>query len=75
MNEGWKSIKLNEFEHVVTGPSQSLLRVSGRAGKRRAGPRPVLVIGTPPPARRFAPLLAPEDRGRVLHAAYAVPTA
>jgi hypothetical protein len=76
VTEGWKSIRLNEFEHVVTGPSQSLLRVSGRAGKRSwAGPRPVLVIGTAPPAHRFAPLLAPEDRSRVLHAAYAVPTA
>ncbi len=76
MTEGWKSIRLNEFEHVVTGLSQSLLRVNGRASRRSSsGPRPVLVIGTPPAAHRFGPLRAPEDRSRTLHAAYAVPTA
>jgi chromosome segregation ATPase len=76
VTEGWKSIRLTEFEHVVTGPFQSLLRVNGRASRRSSsGPRPVLVMGVPPDAHRFAPLRAPEDRGRVLHAAYAVPTA
>jgi hypothetical protein len=75
VTEGWKSIRLNQFEHVVTGPSQSLLRVNGRTARRRSpGPRPVLVIGTTP-AHRFAPLRAPEDRSRFLHAAYPVPTA
>ncbi len=76
MTEGWKSVRLNQFEHVVTGPSQSLLRVNGKAPRRSSpGPRPVLVIGTSPAAHRFAPLRAPEDRSRFLHVAYAVPTA
>jgi DNA repair exonuclease SbcCD ATPase subunit len=73
--EGWKSIKLKEFEHVVTGPSQSLLRVRGRAPRRGAADqRPTLVVAGPV-EHRFAPLRTPEDRGGVLRVAYAVPTA
>ncbi|HET9103419.1 MAG TPA: hypothetical protein VFN55_08700 [Solirubrobacteraceae bacterium] len=75
MNDAWRSIRLTEFEHVVTGPSQSLLRVGGRApDDRAAGARPVLVMQTPSGEARFHPLPAPSDRPGVLRAAYAVPT-
>ena len=76
VTEGWKSIELDVFEHVVTGPSQSLLRVSGKAAPgSEAAPKPTLVVGAAPAQQRFAPLRAPQDRGGVLRAAYAVPTA
>lgn len=60
---------------MVTGPAESLLRVGAKT--LRGGPserRPVLIIGGPTDEHRFAALQAPEDRGRVLRAAYVVPT-
>ncbi|HEY5188946.1 MAG TPA: hypothetical protein VII87_07930, partial [Solirubrobacteraceae bacterium] len=76
MTEAWKSIKLQEFEHVVTGPAESLLRVSGKPPRRRAsGPRPTLIVEGPTAEHRYRPLSAPRDRGGVLRAAYAIPTA
>lgn len=75
MTDAWRSITLTEFEHVVTGQSQSLLRVCGRGPvERAAGPRPVLVMETTAGEARFHPLRAPADRSGVMRAAYAVPT-
>jgi hypothetical protein len=68
-------MRLTEFEHVVTGPTQSLLRVCGQSPPEHApGPRPVLVIETAAGDARFHPLRAPDDLRGVLRAAYAVPT-
>lgn len=76
MTDAWRSITLTEYEHVVTGPSQSLLRVCGQAPpERAAGPRPTLVMATAAGEARFHPLRAPEDRRGIMRAAYAVPTA
>jgi DNA repair exonuclease SbcCD ATPase subunit len=69
-------MRLTEFEHVVTGPTQSLLRVCGQTPPEDApGPRPVLVIETAAGEARFHPLRSPDDLRGVLRAAYAVPTA
>jgi hypothetical protein len=74
VSEAWPAIKINEFEHVVTG-SASLLRVSGQGPRRREpGHRPALVIDDGIKEHRFSPLSAPPDEGRTLRAAYAVPT-
>ena len=61
---------------MVTGPAESLLRVSGKPPRRRAsGPRPTLIVEGPTAEHRYRPLSAPRDRGGVLRAAYAIPTA
>lgn len=68
-------MRLTEFEHVVTGPAQSLLRVCGSIALDRApGQRPVLVMETAGGEARFHPLRAPDDRSGVIRAAYTVPT-
>ena len=75
VTDAWRSIRLTEFEHVVTGPAQSLLRVCGQAPPDHApGPRPVLVIESAAGEARFHPLRAPDDLRGVIRAAYAVPT-
>ncbi len=74
MSDAWPAIKIREFEHVVTGPSSALLRITGQGPRRREpGRRPALVIDDGTKQRRFAPLHAPADSGRTLRAAYAVP--
>ena len=74
VSEAWPAIKIKAFEHVVTGPSSSLLRISGLGPRRREpGPRPALVVDDGTNLRRFLPLPAPADLGRTLRAAYAVP--
>ncbi|MEO6858837.1 MAG: hypothetical protein ABI323_09645 [Solirubrobacteraceae bacterium] len=74
MSEAWPAIKIKEFEHVVTGPSSSLLRINGQGPRRREpGPRPALVIDDGTKLRHFPALPAPADSGRTLRAAYSVP--
>jgi DNA repair exonuclease SbcCD ATPase subunit len=76
VTDAWQSIKLREFEYVVTGPEACLLRVSGRASWRRGSERrPTLLLQHDESERRFEPLRAPSDRGSILRAAYAVPSA
>jgi chromosome segregation ATPase len=76
VTDAWPAIKIREFEHVATRPTQSLLRVSGQAKRRRdPGPRPALVIDDGNAHHRFSALSAPPDRGRTLRAAYPAPTA
>jgi hypothetical protein len=71
----WKSIKIREFEYVVTGPSMSLLRVSARAPRRRGtGARPTLLVQNGVEEHSFEPIQAPPDAHRVLRAAYSVPS-
>jgi hypothetical protein len=76
VSDPWQAIKIREFEHVVTGPSMSLLRVSGKAQWRRGSEhRPTLVVDDGVRQHRFEPIQAPPDRHGVLRAAYAVPSA
>jgi predicted nucleic acid-binding Zn-ribbon protein len=76
VTDAWQSIKLREFEYVVTGPETCLLRVSGRASWRRGSERrPILLLQHDESERRFEPLRAPSDRGGTLRVAYAVPAA
>jgi len=71
----WKSIKIREFEYVVTGPSMSLMRVSARAPRRRGTePRPILLVQDGIQEQSFEPIQAPPDGHRVLRAAYSVPS-
>ena len=71
----WKSIKIREFEYVVTGPSMSLLRVSARTPRRRGtGARPTLLVQNGVEEHSFEPIQAPPDAHRVLRAAYSVPS-
>jgi predicted nucleic acid-binding Zn-ribbon protein len=75
VTDAWQSIKLREFEYVVTGPETCLLRVSGRASWRRGSERrPILLLAHGESEHRFEPLRAPSDRGGSLRAAYAVPS-
>ncbi|MDQ6836467.1 MAG: hypothetical protein M3016_09815, partial [Actinomycetota bacterium] len=75
MSDAWPAIKVRDFEHVVTGPSKSLLRVSGQGPRRRdSGHRPALIISARTGRHRFSALPAPPDQGRLLRAAYAVST-
>jgi hypothetical protein len=76
VTDAWQSIKLREFEYVITGPEACLLRVSGRASWRRGSERrPILLLQQDESEHRFEPLRAPLDRGGTLRAAYAVPSA
>jgi DNA repair exonuclease SbcCD ATPase subunit len=76
VTDAWQSIKLREFEYVITGPETCLLRVSGRASWRRGSERrPILLLAHDESEHRFEPLRAPSDRGGTLRAAYAVPSA
>lgn len=74
MTDGWQSIKIKQFEHVMASPSTALLRVSGKPPRRRsAGERPALLVEAGPTSLRFAALPAPLDPRGVLRAAYSVP--
>jgi hypothetical protein len=69
-------MKIKRFEHIVAGPTTSLLRVSGRPPWRRgAAQRPTLVLDKDGDAHRYAALPAPDDPRGTLRAAYSVPSA
>ncbi len=76
MSDAWKAVKIGELEHVVTGPSVSLLRISAKAPRRGSlEPRPTLLIDDGLQTHRFEPIKAPPEPRRLLRAAYAVPSA
>jgi chromosome segregation ATPase len=74
VTDAWHSLKIRQFEHVAAGPSTALLRISGRASRRRvnAGPRPTLLADDGLTVHRFEPLPSPPDARGVLRAAYSV---
>jgi hypothetical protein len=72
--DAWNSIKIRQFEHVMVSPTVVLLRVSGKASRRRSdvGPRPSLITDDGQTTRRFTAVPSPPDERGVLRAAYSV---
>jgi hypothetical protein len=78
VSEAWRALKIKQFEHVSAAPSVALLRITGKAPRRRdASPdeRPTLLADDGREVARFAALPSPPDDRGVLRAAYSVPAA
>jgi DNA repair exonuclease SbcCD ATPase subunit len=75
VTDAWRTIKIRQFEHVIAGPTTSLLRVSGKPPRRHdRSQRPTLLADDGSNVHRFAAIPAPPDPRGVLRAAYSVPT-
>jgi DNA repair exonuclease SbcCD ATPase subunit len=75
VTDAWRSIKIRQFEHVIAGPTTSLLRVSGKPRRRHGAlQRPTLLADDGLHVQRFAAIPSPPDPRGVLRAAYSVPT-
>jgi chromosome segregation ATPase len=77
VSDPWASVKIRQFEHFVAGPSMTLLRIDGKAPRRRStdGPRPTLLADDGWKVHRFSALPSPPDARGILRAAYSVPAA
>jgi hypothetical protein len=78
VSEAWRALKIKQFEQVSAAPSVALLRITGKAPRRRdASPdeRPTLLADDGREVARFAALPSPPDDRGVLRAAYSVPEA
>jgi hypothetical protein len=72
VSDAWRSAKIKEFEHVMVGSAGGLLRISGKAPRRKSTlePRPTLLADDGLVVRRFTPIPSPPDERGVVRAAY-----
>ncbi|HWD76811.1 MAG TPA: hypothetical protein VG371_16865 [Solirubrobacteraceae bacterium] len=75
MSDAWRSVKVRQFEQVMTAPSMALLRVTGTAARGPGVPaeRPTLLADDGQEVSRFPALPSPPDARGALRAAYSVP--
>jgi hypothetical protein len=74
VSDAWQSAKIKQFEHVMVGTHGALVRITGRAPRRKstAEPRPTLLADDGHVVRRFLPIPSPPDERGVVRAAYSV---
>jgi len=74
VTDAWHAVKVREFEHVLVSPSVALLRVTGKAPRRRSADtsRPTLLADDGHTVKRVAAIPSPPDARGTLRAAYTV---